>query len=1087
MKLTFKNTIIRSFAPLSVLLSALISSSAVAAKLSKEEIRSQVSQYNYVLGTQAIGGHYQLTNDNPLVEQAKQVKRLGSNIMKISLGRGSAKRYQLSETADKSKSVLEFVKSTPEIQQVLNMEFKYYQAWVHSLTDAKWGNGVDKKEAKIFYQEMYDLAEYLLTEFSGTGKTFMLGNWEGDWLLHKKKDRDSVPSQQRIEGMTDWINIRQQAIDDAKKNVKHQNVQLYHYLEVNLVKKALEGKASVAYSVLPKTNVDLVSYSSYEAIKDSKKPNIESIRKPLTEIVNYLEGQLKPKEKLPFSRRVFIGEYGYHADKKKQQSLKHQYVKSKMVAQVAIELDMPFALIWQMYNNEYTSDGVSKEMSLIDESGQKRWLYYLHKVYNKRMKYFVAESLKKKGKVPTQKAFKARAVKVLKSLNLYNLEKAIAKLEKEKKDKAQKALESMAAKLNASSNTEKKKKLNRQKKSKHKSSGPSLDGPFDNQYGFKSNSSFVKPNFHSVPKSFDNINVLVVMSDQHKKSATGAYGHPFIKTPNLDALAADGVLFNNAYTPAPVCALARAAMQTGIYPYANGAIYHKAPYDKGNGKEIKVGAGEYRETGYHQHLTTLADMFKSKGYITAAPGKMHVHGELQQGVDPAHVEGNDMGYDETSLRYYTHFPGKHYEDEVGQDAYHRYAQKGQYKKLGGPQDLNWKLKPSLVEKEEDNFDMAVANKAVKFINQRGKDKQNFFLHVGFEKPHLPLTTLQKYYDMYDYEDFSLPATVNDWYENGRYPWIQDWVHNAIPKRDPEQAKRVMAAYAACITEMDDMFGRLITALKQNGLYDNTIIVYSTDHGEHMFEHGLRGKHNMYEAAVNIPFIVSYPQKLPKGAVNSSIVSLIDVLPTLAELIGSKVSSEVQGISLVETMTTDRQLADRAVFAEYRQGGYKAFSDADYLPSRMMRKGDYKFVYTHGIIDQLYNMKIDPDELNNLALDPLYKNLVKQYQFETIADWRFERYSPLEIKTEGNRLSWTKLSQAKSYNLFYSESPDASSALLIKQDIKEPQVDIAKPGFYWVTADFKFTRTTERLGDIPVWIENHTHRLPVSNVIELKQI
>ncbi|OUS27976.1 hypothetical protein A9Q98_08865 [Thalassotalea sp. 42_200_T64] len=155
----------------------------------------------------------------------------------------------------------------------------------------------------------------------------------------------------------------------------------------------------------------------------------------------------------------------------------------------------------------------------------------------------------------------------------------------------------------------------------------------------------------------------------------------------------------------------------------------------------------------------------------------------------------------------------------------------------------------MVKVDEDNFDMLVANTAVDFINRHGKDKQNFFLHVGFEKPHLPLTTLQKYYDMYDVDDFELPDTVNDWYEKGRYPWIQNWVHNATPKKDKDKAKRIMAAYAACITEMDEMFGRLIKALKQNGQYENTIIVYSTDHGEHMFEHGLRGKHNMYDAAI----------------------------------------------------------------------------------------------------------------------------------------------------------------------------------------------------------------------------------------------
>ena len=574
------------------------------------------------------------------------------------------------------------------------------------------------------------------------------------------------------------------------------------------------------------------------------------------------------------------------------------------------------------------------------------------------------------------------------------------------------------------------------------------------------------------------------MSDQHKKSASGTYGHSVIKTPTLDALAASGTLFTQAYTPAPVCAPARAAMQTGMYPYANGAIYHKAPKINEKGKEIKVGYGEFRQTGYHEHIMTMAQMFKSKGYITAAPGKMHVHGELQKQIDPLYPEGNDMGYDETSVRYYTNFPGNHYEDEVGTDTYHRYAQKGGYKKFGGTQDLNWDLKPSLVKKDEENFDMVVANKAIQFLNERGQDKQNFFLHVGFEKPHLPLTTLQKYYDMYDSDDFELPETVNDWYQKGRYPWIQDWVHNAISNKDKDMAKRIMAAYADCITEMDDMFGSIISTLKMNNLYENTIIVYSTDHGEHMFEHGLRGKHNMYDAAINIPFIISYPKALPKGKVNNSLVSLIDVMPTLAELIGAPVSDEVQGKSLLNTIQTGKGLKDRVVFTEYRQGGYKAFSDADFLPSRMMRKGDYKFVYTHGIIDQLYNVKEDPNELTNLALEPKYYQLAKQYAFETIVDWRFEKYSPMELRYDGKLLTWTGISQAKSYNLFYSESSDPTKAKLIELGIRDTQFKTSKQGYYWVLADFNLTRKTKRLGDIPVWLANHTYRLPISDVVKL---
>ena len=122
-------------------------------------------------------------------------------------------------------------------------------------------------------------------------------------------------------------------------------------------------------------------------------------------------------------------------------------------------------------------------------------------------------------------------------------------------------------------------------------------------------------------------NVVFIISDQHKLGETGAYGSDISITPNIDKLANSGILFNNCYTPAPVCAPARASLVTGMYPYANGAIYHKAPVIMPNGKIKNLGSGYLRETGYHEGIVTLADVFKQQGYITASPGKMHVHGE----------------------------------------------------------------------------------------------------------------------------------------------------------------------------------------------------------------------------------------------------------------------------------------------------------------------------------------------------------------------------------------------------------------------------------------------------------------------------
>lgn len=371
--------------------------------------------YNYILGTQAIGGRYQFSKGSGLIEQAEQVRGLGSNLLKISFAQGAAPNYGTSAAARKAKTTLEYLQAAPELQQALDMDFTYYQAWVHSFTDAKWRDGVSMAEARQYYDEMYALTAWLLERYSGTGKVFMLGNWEGDWLLLGRQNREVDPSPAAVDGMIAWMKIRQLAVDNAKAAVPHKDVEVYHYIEANLVKKGMQGRASIAHSVLPEVDVDLVSYSAYEAIKQSQKPDLESIRQPLTQILAYLEGQMRPKPGLPFARRVFIGEYGYHADRTKPLTVKQQYMKSRFVMQVALELDLPFALIWQMYNNEYAENGTSKEMSLIDESGRKRALYALHQTYLGEMRALVAQSCRETDTLPTREAFRARALQVLKA------------------------------------------------------------------------------------------------------------------------------------------------------------------------------------------------------------------------------------------------------------------------------------------------------------------------------------------------------------------------------------------------------------------------------------------------------------------------------------------------------------------------------------------------------------------------------------------------------------------------------------------------------------------------------------------------
>jgi hypothetical protein len=204
----------------------------------------------FVLGTHAISRSYQFTTENKLVEQAKKVREMGSNILKISMGPNSADLYDINE-ATKSTRVLDlFTKNLP-YRTALDMDFKYIFLWVHTLAGFDWKNGINASQEKILYDEMYDFASHLLTRYNNTGKTFLIGNWEGDWILLPSYDRTQTPSAAFISNMTKWYQIRQKAIDDAKKASTASNVFMYHYAEVNLVEKGMAGQVCIAESILP--------------------------------------------------------------------------------------------------------------------------------------------------------------------------------------------------------------------------------------------------------------------------------------------------------------------------------------------------------------------------------------------------------------------------------------------------------------------------------------------------------------------------------------------------------------------------------------------------------------------------------------------------------------------------------------------------------------------------------------------------------------------------------------------------------------------------------------------------------------------
>ncbi|NLR91752.1 MULTISPECIES: hypothetical protein [Flammeovirga] len=374
-----------------------------------------LENYNFVLGTQGIGGKYKFTKDSYLVEQAKQIRGLGSNILKISVSKQYHKIYPDQFKDPNIKTTLDLVKIKQDFREVLDMDFKYIFMWVHTLTNAKWNDGITETEKKAFYNEMYDYTTYLLKRYNKSGKTFLIGNWEGDWLLHGMGNKKLVPSETKIAGMTEWFQIRQQAIDDAKRDTKHKNVEVYHYIEVNLALKGMKGEKCISESILPNVDVDFVSYSSYEISKRSQ--GYENVYKDVAPVMDYIESKLQPKEGLPFSRRVWIGEYGFKVVKG---NFEEQAGRSKDVMLASIQMKLPFCLHWEMYNNEYEKNGESKDMSLISAEGEKKPIYFIHNDYFIQMNNYLKAYKKANKKYPTNDEFYTKAFDVLKTIEFNN-------------------------------------------------------------------------------------------------------------------------------------------------------------------------------------------------------------------------------------------------------------------------------------------------------------------------------------------------------------------------------------------------------------------------------------------------------------------------------------------------------------------------------------------------------------------------------------------------------------------------------------------------------------------------------------------
>ncbi|MFQ5785784.1 MAG: choline-sulfatase [Alphaproteobacteria bacterium] len=439
-------------------------------------------------------------------------------------------------------------------------------------------------------------------------------------------------------------------------------------------------------------------------------------------------------------------------------------------------------------------------------------------------------------------------------------------------------------------------------------------------------------------------NFLFVMADQMVAPALPVYGHPLVKAPHIETLARQGVVFDNAYCNAPLCAPSRFSMLSGQLPSRIGA------YD--NAAEFPAAT------------PTLPHYLRLMGYRTCTAGKMHfvgpdqLHGfeeRLTTDIYPADFDWTpDWKRPETRLTWY--------------------------------HDMLSVTQAGVCARSlQIDFDDETAFRSVRRIYDfaRDDDARPFFLAVSFSHPHDPYTITREYWDRYDHDAID-PPRVAPLPDAERDPHSRRLYRvTGMEAQTPTEAQTRNArhAYYGAISYVDDRLGELLHALDETGLAEDTVVIFTADHGDMLGERGMWYKMTFFEWSARVPLIVHAPARLAARRV-AACVSLVDLLPTVLALAGDAApepADALDGKSLVPLLEGGRGGQDDTVLGEY-------FAEGAVAPLFMIRRGIHKYVACEADPPQLFDLTADPDERDNLAERPEHAERLAAFAAEAEARW-----------------------------------------------------------------------------------------------------
>ncbi|MEL0637479.1 sulfatase-like hydrolase/transferase [Marinomonas sp. TI.3.20] len=485
------------------------------------------------------------------------------------------------------------------------------------------------------------------------------------------------------------------------------------------------------------------------------------------------------------------------------------------------------------------------------------------------------------------------------------------------------------------------------------------------------------------------MNIFMIICDELRADALGYAGNPVVKTPHMDSLSEDSVTFTNSYCNTPMCIPSRVSLATGRYAPSHGALDNLLkPFED--------------EVSFYSIL-------KDHSYRTFNHGKWHTNVEPNKfGIDHS-----DNGLGDLSI------PEKYVSCFGVSDKGVRAAT--EYKKNDG--DISLIIHGKRPSNKDDTLDTVVVNNYLADVDSIDPDGGPVFARLSIMDPHTPYFPSEPYASMYDPEAMDIPDSFMHSLDDK--PVLQRYFYKSrgFDKLTESDYRKSKSSYYGLVTHVDDRIGRVIAHLKEKGLYDDSLIIFTSDHGTMMGEHGFVEKWgHMYEEVLKTPLLIKFPQQKHAGKKLSSFVESVDVMPTILDCLNIAIPTNVQGKSLLPYIEGTEENHKEAIYAQYFCGSLQnepAFATRDkewklssYPEGNKLE--DYLFM-DHGlkmsdffcseeVYGELYDLKNDPNEMNNLFNDPNYEAVRNKY-LTRLSNWKSSLgiVADTETKTSENNL------------------------------------------------------------------------------------